>query len=95
MELLGTVYSLNRTDVPSILELTGYDNLSLVEELILGDWTPEPPQCLRRFSFNILRSVDEAGGGGEGGLSERYIFVGGGSGGCAREICGEGCGVGG
>lgn len=73
MELLGTKYSLTRMDVPALLNLAGYDgNLAFVEELVLGDWTPEPPQCLRRFSTEIMESVEAAGGGGPGGLSERY-----------------------
>ena len=74
MELLGTKYSLQRTDVPALLKMVGYDdNLAFVEHLILGDWTPEPPQCLRRFSTEIIESVDAAGGGGAGGLSERCL----------------------
>lgn len=74
MELLGTKYSLQRTDVPVLLKMVGYDdNLAFVEHLVLGDWTPEPPQCLRRFSAEIIESVDAAGGGGAGGLSERCV----------------------
>lgn len=76
MELLGTKYSLQRTDVPALLKMVGYDdNLAFVEHLILGDWTPEPPQCLRRFSTEIIESVDAAGGGGAGRLSERYACM--------------------
>lgn len=73
MELLGATYSLGRTDVPSLLEMTGYDDLAFVEQLVLGAWTPEPPQCLRRFSSEIIANVDAAGGGVEGGLSARYV----------------------
>ncbi|CAM9113857.1 unnamed protein product [Scytosiphon promiscuus] len=74
MQLLGTTYSLRRTDVPSLLNLAGYDkedSLAFVEQLVLGDWTPDPPQCLRRFSTEIIDGVNAAGGGGAGGLSER------------------------
>lgn len=70
-QLLGTTYSLDRTHVPDILEAAGYSDLAFVEKLILGKWTPEPPQCLRRFSVDIILNVDAAGGGGEAGLSER------------------------
>ncbi|CAM9404457.1 unnamed protein product [Ectocarpus fasciculatus] len=74
MELLGTKYSLTRMDVPALLNLAGYDgNLAFVEELVLGDWTPEPPQCLRRFSTEIIKNVEAASAGGAGGLWESPI----------------------
>lgn len=71
MQLLGSTYSLGRTDVPALLEAAGYGDLGFVEQLVIGDWTPEPPQCLRRFAVDILSGVDAAGGDGEGDLSER------------------------
>lgn len=73
LQFLGTVYTLGRIDVPALLQASGYDNLRFVEELVVGDWTPEPPQCLRRFAVEISTGVGEAGGGGEGGLSERCV----------------------
>lgn len=74
IELLKTTYSLGRTDVPSLLDMAGYDNLAFVEDLVLGTWTPDPPQCLRRVLVDIIKNADAAGGGGEGGLSERCVL---------------------
>lgn len=75
LQFLGTKYTLGRIDVPTLLQASGYEDLRFVEELVLGDWTPEPPQCLRRFAVEISAGVDRAGGGGEGGLSERCVAV--------------------
>lgn len=75
MELLGKTYALSRTDVPSILDMAGYSegNLPLVEQLILGPWTPEFPQCLRKQCADIVRNIEAAGGGGgEDSLSARW-----------------------
>lgn len=58
-------------DVPDILEAVGYTDLRFVEELVLGEWTPEPPQCLRRHTVTILAGVTAAWAGEDHGLLER------------------------
>lgn len=55
--LLGKTYSLGRSDVPDILAATGYSNLDFVEQLVMGDWTSEDPQCLRSRTASIFAGV--------------------------------------
>lgn len=76
LQLLGTTYSLGRTDVPALLQASGYKDLRFVEEVVLGEWTPDPPQCVRRFVMDIVSGVEAAGGGREEGLSERCVDAG-------------------
>lgn len=73
LQFLGTTYSLGRTDVPALLQASGYKDLRFVEELVLGEWTSEPPQYLRRFVMNIVSGVEEAAGGRDNSLSERCV----------------------
>lgn len=63
MLLDGTEHRLDRTCVPRLLEalppslqLTG----PVLRALVLGDWTPAPPQCLRRVPA-VLQRCQELG----------------------------------
>lgn len=69
--LLGKTYSLGRPDVPDILAATGYSDLDFVEQLVMGDWTSQSPECLRSRTASILAGVTTVGGHRATALLER------------------------